>query len=124
MTEYRLAVIGGGNMGAALVGGLLAGGWQAADIVVVEVAAGRRDALAAMFPAVANAATVPPSQAAVIAVKPYDAAAAHPVDRRWRVGRGAARGMRCGSGGCAVDPQHPCIARQRCRGDVRWIVRH
>jgi pyrroline-5-carboxylate reductase len=76
MTEYRLAVIGGGNMGAALVGGLLAGGWSADDIVVVEVATGRRDALSEMFPAVANAASVPPSQAAVIAVKPHDAAAA------------------------------------------------
>ena len=45
MTNYRLAVVGGGNMGAALVGGLLAGGWAAADLAVVEVVAARRDEL-------------------------------------------------------------------------------
>lgn len=60
-------------MGAALVGGLLAGGWPAAELAVVEVAAARRDALSAMFPGVAISDTVPPSQAAVIAVKPPDA---------------------------------------------------
>jgi len=78
MTQYRLAVIGGGNMGAALVGGLLAGGWPAAELAVVEVAAARRDALEGMYPGVTVAATVPPAEAAVIAVKPHDAAdAAH-----------------------------------------------
>ena len=45
MTNYRLAVVGGGNMGAALVGGLLASGWDAADLAVVEVVAARRDEL-------------------------------------------------------------------------------
>ena len=76
MTSYRLAVVGGGNMGAALVGGLLAGGWPAADLAVVEVAAPRREVLSTMFPGVAVAATVPPSEAAVVAVKPHDAPAA------------------------------------------------
>ena len=43
---YRLAVIGGGNMGAALAGGLVATGWATPeDLVVVEVAAGRRGQL-------------------------------------------------------------------------------
>ena len=74
MTKYRLAVVGGGNMGAALVGGLLAGGWAATDLAVVEVAAGRREALRAMFRDVAISETVPPCEAAVIAVKPNDAA--------------------------------------------------
>src|SRR3954469_15823178 len=47
----RLAVIGGGNMGAALVGGLLASGWAtAAELVVVEVVAARRTELADLFP--------------------------------------------------------------------------
>ena len=43
---YRLAVLGGGNMGTALVQGLLASGWAAPDeMVVVEVLASRRDTL-------------------------------------------------------------------------------
>src|SRR3954462_14270482 len=75
MTDYRLAVMGGGNMGAALVGGLISNGWAAGDVIVVEVAAARRDALAEMFPAVAVAAPVPTCEAAGTAVKPYDAEA-------------------------------------------------
>ena len=76
MTSYRLAVVGGGNMGAALVGGLLAAGWPAADLAVIEVVAARREVLATMFPGVLVAESVPNSQAAVIAVKPHDAATA------------------------------------------------
>src|SRR5258706_10531082 len=76
MSEYRLAVIGGGNMGAALIGGLLAGGWQASDLAVVEVIEERREVLGAMFPGVTVSDTVPPTAAAVIAVKPNDAASA------------------------------------------------
>jgi pyrroline-5-carboxylate reductase len=75
MTNYGLAVVGGGNMGAALVGGLVTNGWAASDLALVEVVSARRDALAAMFPDIAICATVPPCDAAVIAVKPYDAAA-------------------------------------------------
>ena len=63
-------------MGAALVGGLVAGGWAPADLAVVEVVEARRGALTEMFPGVAIAATVPECDAALIAVKPYDAAAA------------------------------------------------
>src|SRR5258706_5417399 len=76
MSEYRLAVIGGGNMGAALIGGLLASGWQAPDLAVVEVMEERRAVLGTTFPGVAVSDTVPPPAAAVIAVKPNDAAAA------------------------------------------------
>jgi pyrroline-5-carboxylate reductase len=76
MTKYRLAVVGGGNMGAALVGGLLAAGWPATELAVVEVAESRRDILTAQFPGVAITSIVPPSEAAVIAVKPHDAAEA------------------------------------------------
>ena len=76
MSNYRLAVIGGGNMGAALAGGLLAGGWPATDLAIVEVSAERRSVLVEMFTGVAIAATVPPCDAAVIAVKPHDAVAA------------------------------------------------
>jgi len=77
--SYRLAVVGGGNMGAALVGGLLnaaAGDWSAGEIAVVEVLAARADALREMFPGVTVGDVVPPCVAAVIAVKPPDVAAA------------------------------------------------
>lgn len=70
---YDLAVIGGGNMGAALLGGLLHGGVVTADeVVVIEVYAERRDALGSIFPGVAVAASVPPCASAVLAVKPPD----------------------------------------------------
>lgn len=74
-------------MGAALVGGLLAAGWAADELAVVEVVAPRRDALQTMFPGVTVADTVPSAPAAVIAVKPHDvpaaaAAAAHAGARR------------------------------------------
>lgn len=69
-------------MGAALIGGLLAGGWAATDIAVVEVTAARREVLATMFPDVVVSESVPACGAALIAVKPYDAtgAAAAAVD--------------------------------------------
>ena len=73
---YRLAVVGGGNMGAALVGGLLAAGWASTDLAVVEVLAERAVALRAMFPGVAVLADVPPCESALIAVKPNDVPAA------------------------------------------------
>lgn len=76
MTTYRLAVVGGGNMGAALVGGLLQGGWQPGDLAVVEVSAVRAAQLAEMFPGVAIVTETPACEAALIAVKPYDVAAA------------------------------------------------
>lgn len=75
-TSVRLAVIGGGNMGAALVHGLLANGWATTDeIVVVEVSAERRAALEDLLPGVALRDTVPACSAALIAVKPNDAPA-------------------------------------------------
>ncbi len=61
-------------MGAALLGGLVANGWATTDLAVVEVSDARREALKDMYPAVAVSATVPPCDAAVVAVKPYDAA--------------------------------------------------
>jgi pyrroline-5-carboxylate reductase len=73
---HRLVVVGGGNMGAALVGGLLACGWSAADLAIVEVIEARRDALGAMFPGVECSAEVRAADAAVIAVKPPDVPAA------------------------------------------------
>lgn len=69
---YRLAILGGGNMGAALVQGLLDEGWAgAADLLVVEPADERRDELAARHPGLSLAARLwAPVDAAVLAVKP------------------------------------------------------
>ena len=73
----RLVLVGGGNMGAALLGGLLAAGWaQPGELAVVEVVAGRRQALIDMFAGVAVSDTVPACDATVIAVKPNDVPAA------------------------------------------------
>lgn len=73
---YRLAVVGGGNMGAALVGGLLKADWAAADLAIVEVLASRAAQLREVFPGVAVSDVVPACTAAVIAVKPPDVPAA------------------------------------------------
>ncbi|HUF97214.1 MAG TPA: pyrroline-5-carboxylate reductase [Ilumatobacter sp.] len=68
---YELAIVGGGNMGAALLGGLLAGGVvDAAEVVVVESYAARRAVLADEFPGVAIESSIPPCHSAVLAVKP------------------------------------------------------
>jgi pyrroline-5-carboxylate reductase len=70
---YELALIGGGNMGAALLGGLMQGAVVAPEqVVVVELYAERRDALAEMFPGVAVVDGVPQCTAAVLSVKPPD----------------------------------------------------
>jgi len=75
--QVELAIIGGGNMGAALLGGLLdSGAFDASVIAVVEVAAGRRDELASQFPGVRVEVVVPRCAGAVIAVKPADTPAA------------------------------------------------
>jgi pyrroline-5-carboxylate reductase len=76
MNTFRLAVVGGGNMGAALVGGMLRAGWAAADLAVVEVLPGRVEQLREMFPGVAVGSDIPACSAALIAVKPYDVPAA------------------------------------------------
>lgn len=71
------AVIGGGNMGAALAGGLISSGWIApANLAIVEVIEALRRRLVEQFPDSTVTAVVPPCSAAVIAVKPPDAAAA------------------------------------------------
>lgn len=77
MTTHRLAIVGGGNMGAALLGGLVAAGWAPADeLAVVEVVDARRRELAAQFPGVTVSAVAGPCEAAVLAVKPADTPAA------------------------------------------------
>ena len=50
---YRLAVVGGGNMGTALVRGLLEAQWAGPDeLLVVEVLPERRSVLADELPGV------------------------------------------------------------------------
>ncbi len=124
MTSYRLAVVGGGNMGAALVGGLLQAGWAAADLAVVEVLAGRADELGSMFPGVAVVAEVPPCQAALVAVKPYDVPAACAA----AVAAGATRGSSASPPGVSGDAAGGRLRPRswwcvRCRTRRRWWAR-
>jgi pyrroline-5-carboxylate reductase len=73
---FDLVIIGGGNMGAALLGGLVeSGAVEPTAIAVVELDAERRAALAERFPDVAVLDELPPARAAVLAVKPADVAA-------------------------------------------------
>ena len=72
-----LVIVGGGRMGEALLGGLLAAGWaDAASLAVVEPVAARRAELEAAYPGVTVVADVVAADGAVIAVKPGDVPAA------------------------------------------------
>jgi pyrroline-5-carboxylate reductase len=75
-TTADTAIIGGGNMGAALLGGMLTAGADPSGLAVVEALPARRVELMDMFAGVAVLDAVPPCRSAVIAVKPYDVAAA------------------------------------------------
>lgn len=73
----ELVIVGGGNMGAALLGGLLASGTVEPEAVgVVETLPARREELAAMFPGVAVTSEIEGAEAALLAVKPGDVAGA------------------------------------------------
>lgn len=70
---FELTVVGGGNMGAALVGGLLdAGAFEPGAMAVVEVVEARRVELSEMFPSITVTPSVPATRAALLAVKPGD----------------------------------------------------
>ena len=70
-------IVGGGNMGAALAGGLLAGDIVPAQhLAVAEALPDRRQQLGDLLPGVRVADAVPPCAAAVLAVKPPDVPAA------------------------------------------------
>lgn len=71
-----LVVVGGGNMGAALVQGLLANGRSAKELAVSEVNPQRRSELEAKFPGVLVVEQVPRCSEAIIAVKPNEVASA------------------------------------------------
>ena len=67
----KLVIVGGGKMGEALLGGLLAGGWApASEITVVEPAAARRDELAARFEGLVVTDAPVAADGAIVAVKP------------------------------------------------------
>jgi len=106
-TRVELVVIGGGNMGAALLGGLLdSRAFEASALAVVEVVEARREQLAALFPAVAVEAVVPRCAGAVLAVKPGDipeAAAAAAAAGARRV-LSIAAGVRLATIGAAAGP--------------------
>ena len=71
----RLQIVGGGKMGEALLGGLLAAEWaEAGDLAVVEKVEARRAALASMFPGVAVLDRPTACEGALLAVKPTDVA--------------------------------------------------
>jgi pyrroline-5-carboxylate reductase len=63
-------------MGEALLGGLIAAGRAPGEFAVAEVAAPRREELAAAYPAVTVAEAPVAAEGAVLAVKPGDVAAA------------------------------------------------
>jgi len=68
----KLLFVGGGNMGAAIVGGLVSRGFAAGDMTVVEPGAAAREALAARFGVAVreSAAGGAPADIIVLAVKP------------------------------------------------------
>ena len=73
MSAPRLLVVGGGRMGTALVRGLVAAGWDPADVVVAEVVGSRRAEVAHELPGVRVVAEPVAASGAVVAVKPASA---------------------------------------------------
>jgi pyrroline-5-carboxylate reductase len=67
-----LVLVGGGRMGAALLGGLLAAGWSPERLTVVEAVEARRAELAEQFPGVRVLGEPAGGGGAVLAVKPGD----------------------------------------------------
>lgn len=73
----KLVIVGGGRMGEALAGGLLASGWaKPEDVAVVEKVEARRKDLADRYAGMQIAAEAVAGDGVVIAVKPGDVEAA------------------------------------------------
>jgi len=90
----RLVVVGGGRMGEALLGGLLAAGWDASELGVVEPVEARRDELGVRFGGLTSSAGPLAAEGVVLAVKPAavvaaaEAAVAAGVDRLLSIAAG------------------------------------
>ena len=74
----RIAFLGGGNMANALIGGLVAKGYEARDISVIEISPAAREKIGAHGVRVGTApdATTAKADTLLLAVKPQDARAA------------------------------------------------
>lgn len=71
VVTVEVVMVGGGNMGAALVEGMIASGhFPSGSLAIVERLPDRRDVLTAMFPHTPVVDEIPPCASAVIAVKP------------------------------------------------------
>jgi len=73
---HDLVIVGGGRMGEALIGGLLAGGRPPTGLAVVEPIGRRREILESRFPGVLTTEGPVPGEGVVLAVKPSAVAAA------------------------------------------------
>jgi len=118
----RLVIIGGGNMGTALLGGLIDSGWKSQDITVVELDASKRAQLEAVF-SVKTSNVIVGGDAALIAVKPADAAnvcaqvAGHGVRRVLSIAAGiSVRTLQAAAGSSTVVvramPNTPALVRE------------
>ena len=67
---HGLLIVGGGRMGEALLGGLLAAGRDPSELAVVEVSAPLRERLSATYDGVAVLEAPEPAADALLAVKP------------------------------------------------------
>jgi pyrroline-5-carboxylate reductase len=129
MPQFDLALIGGGNMGTALLAGLLdAGAFEASSIAVVEVVAERREQLTESFPGVAVVSDVPTADGAVLAVKPGDALVAAEAIARAGARRllSIAAGVRLASIEAAIRGAAPAtsVAVIRAMPNTPALVRH
>lgn len=77
VTDSSVTFVGGGNMGSALVGGLIKSGWAPTKITVAEISADRRTELRRLFPEITVIETLDSCESAVIAVKPTAAVDAY-----------------------------------------------
>src|SRR4051812_16860984 len=75
-TDPELLMVGGGRMGMALIGGLIAAGRDPSQLAVAEVSAPLREKIAGEHPGLVVLEAPVRTLGAVLAVKPGDVAAA------------------------------------------------